>query len=358
MKRLVLSLLAVATLAYAACNASKEDVAKPGRTAYLDLPAETHQYYGDPSMDNIATLGRVLFYERNLSVNGTVSCGSCHKQNLAFADDVAFSRGFQDRLTGRNTPALQDFTTFFMNGGPTSRFFWDGRSDNLNNLIGGPVTNHIEMGLQHFEDVLPGLRRLDYYPPLFQAAFGTSEITTDRISYAVSLFLAAIRTGHTRFDDYNRFQGSLSALEMQGEHLFQTKYNCAGCHNENMGGYTGNAFADIGLEQTPNDMGLGAISGDPSENGLFKIPNLRNVTLTAPYMHDGRFETLDDVLEHYSHGIQPAANLDVRLQDLAGAPMRMNILPEEKAAIIAFLGTLTDPVMTTDPYLSDPFKLH
>ena len=133
--------------------------------------------------------------------------------------------------------------------------------------------------------------------------------------------------------------------------------NCGNCHNEQVNGYFSGQFRDIGLDASYSDLGLGAISGRAEDRGRFKVPNLRNVTLTAPYMHDGRFKTLDDVLDHYSHNINSSANLDTFLKTTGtGAPMRMNISAHENQAIIGFLGTLTDADMITNPAYSDPFK--
>ena len=358
------------------CHRADVPTPEGGGDAYLDLPDSAYTYYGVPGsssgLDTInrqTTLGRVLFYERQLSLNNSVSCGSCHKQAFAFSDNVARSAGFENKLTSRNTPALQNlgFSGFFLTGGGPGgikftgggSLFWDGREREMQKLITRPISNHVEMGMTDLDAMVAKLKALPYYKELFQRAYGTDEITTEKISTSVALFVNAIKATNTRFDQDQQHSGSqLSALELEGMSLFNQKYNCAGCHNENIHGYFSGAFMNIGLEAPYVDKGVGVISGSSEDNGKFKVPNLRNVTLTAPYMHDGRFKTLDAVLEHYSHGIKPDANLDILLRNPStGAPLRMNISTHEKEAIIAFLGALTDVDMITNPYFSDPFKI-
>jgi len=196
---------------------------------------------------------------------------------------------------------------------------------------------------------------------LAEDAYGSEQITIDNLSDAVAMFLGAINATDTRFD--RSIPGNvtapepLTALELQGEQLFNTKYQCNNCHQPSIGGYSSTSFMNIGLDYNVTDKGRGAITNLAEDMGRFKIPNLRNVALTAPYMHDGRFRTLDDVLEHYSHGIKNNPNLDSRLRTTSGDPMRMNISPDEKKAIIAFLNTLTDYNMITAQQFSNPFKL-
>ncbi len=356
--------------AFFSCHSLDKSVTASGGAAYLDLPSTTYPYFSrssgrqEDSLDNIATLGRVLFYDRHLSVNNAISCASCHKQAYAFSDNTDKSFGFENRKTTRNTPAIQNlgFSGFDMvgvfNGNTTvaGGLFWDGRENNLRNLISRPLSNHIEMGVGDVSELGPKLTQLSYYAELFKKAYGSSDITVDRLSNAIATYMMAIKAVNTRFDQQQKGLASFTALEAEGEALFSRKYNCASCHNEQLNGYFSGQFANIGLDNGYSDKGLGTITGKASNNGAFKVPNLRNVALTAPYMHDGRFKTLDEVIEHYNKGIQPDAALDERLKDDSGAPMRMNISAQEKTAIIAFLNTLTDVDMITNPAFSDPFK--
>jgi cytochrome c peroxidase len=212
------------------------------------------------------------------------------------------------------------------------------------------------MGIEDLSSIPAKLAALPYYSELFEDAYGSDEITLPKVSNAVALFVQTISATKTRFDQAADRQVTLTALEQQGNMLFNQKYNCGSCHNENVNGYFSGEFMDIGLDKSYVDPGLGGITQRSTDKGKFKVPNLRNVALTAPYMHDGRFNTLEDVLDHYSHGINATANLDERLKEKTGKPMQMNIPLQEKQAIVAFLNTLTDYSMITDPYLADPFK--
>ncbi|MFN5170164.1 MAG: cytochrome-c peroxidase [Cyclobacteriaceae bacterium] len=349
----------------------------------LELPEMPLVYNVRGVSDHVPTLGRALFYDPRLSMNNSVSCASCHKQALAFSDNAALSRGFQNRLTERNSMAIQNIisSAFQETISPTdtigadvgtylpgvevppsffvqaTRLFWDGRESDLKIMVTRPIMNHVEMGIDDLDALAAKLATIPAYPPLFQKAFGTPEVNKDRIAAGLSAFLLSIRSTNSKFDFVasNRSQAlnlpgsQLSAIEEHGRQLFFTKFNCNNCHEMN-------GFADIGLDQTPKDNGLFLTSADPAEMGLFKIPSLRNVQLTGPYMHDGRFRTLNEVMDHYSSGIKPSANLDSRLRDTSGAPKKMRMTDVEKKAIIAFLGTLTDYQLISDTRFSNPFR--
>jgi cytochrome c peroxidase len=346
---------------------------KPGsgetHTVSLDLPATTDVYYSGkkiivPGQNEKATLGRVLFYDSHLSLNNAVSCASCHKQTAGFADDVAFSRGFENKLTGRNSMPIANLTFFNgkvslsqvsdnkMMGGQA--LFWDGRETNLQNLVARPLTNHIEMGIEDVSAIANKLAGLPYYKELFNKAYGSEEITFDKISESIAFFITSIKAANTKYDRYVNHKENLTAMEMEGLNLFHTKYNCGQCHRVDTAGYEGNSFIDIGLPVN-NDRGRGGLTGKQADNNLFRVPNLRNIALSAPYMHDGRFGTLDEVLDHYSKGIDSTPNLSWILRDQKGSPIRMNISDNDKKAIAAFLNTLTDYTMVTDKKFSNPF---
>ena len=352
----ILSFVALVVVAY---SCRKTSSSTPNKTAYLDLPATPYNYFDSffVSANKIATLGRVLFYDAHLSVNNTVSCGSCHKQSLAFADNVPFSVGYQGAVTKRNTPTVIDVRL-------KESFFWDGRETSISNLALRPVSNHVEMGIDDPNTLPQKLAALPYYAALFNDAYGDGQITTDRISNAIGQFMSAISSGQSRLDMYQAGNTSaLTAQEIQGKFLFDTKYNCGSCHlgggSFMTNGYSGGGgavFLDIGLDNSYVDIGRGTITGMTTDKGTFNVPNLTNVALTAPYMHDGRYKTLNDVLDHYSHGIIKTPNLDPRLTDSTGHARQMNIIDNDKQAIIAFLNTLTDFHVITDPKFSNPFK--
>lgn len=371
MKKITISLCLITTIVVIACNKQEQSVNKtPGQEVYLDL-ADTAEgsYFSSlnvysKQLDKKATLGRVLFYDGHLSLNNAVSCGSCHKQQFAFADNAALSMGFEGRMAGRNTPALQDFLegrklTLKSDGEvnfPRQSLFWDGRENDLVNLVLRPVGNHVEMGINDMDALPAKLNNLPYYAGLVKDAYGTDQLTLDIISESIATFMLAITVDSTRFRR-TKFN-ERTAQEQLGERLFNTKYNCASCHIPS-GQYFGNPpSSDIGLDVVAKDKGMGAMN--KAMDGMFRVPKLHNVALTAPYMHDGRFNTLDEVLEHYSTGIQPSSNLAPELTEGYNngepIPMRMNISTDEKAAIIAFLNTLTDYSMLTNPKYSNPFK--
>jgi len=303
------------------------------------------------------TLGRVLFYDKHLSVNASISCGSCHKQALAFSDNVQFSRGFENRLTLRNSLPIQNIQAFFID---SVKLFWDGREKFLQTMVLKPILNHVEMGMGSESDIVDRVRNLPYYHDLFEKAFGSAEVSSAKISISLSQFVNSIFSFRTRFDESLNGQ-ALTAIEMQGEQLFFTKYNCNGCHHTESAGFYEiheGGFVNIGLDADYTDKGRYNVTSNQADIGKFKVPDLRNVALTAPYMHDGRFASLDEVLNHYSHGIVNHPNLDARLKDAHGNSVQMNISSQEKTAIIAFLNTLTDYTMISDPNFSDPFKVH
>ncbi len=357
----LLSFFAIAFLVAVSCS-KDENLSANQRT--LSLPDQPYRY--DFGNDRVATLGRVLFYDNSLSVNNGVSCGACHKQVLAFADNKRFSIGFEHRASTRNTPPIQNLqaaspvTTFPASQGQA--LFWDGRERDLKTMITKPIFHNEEMGMRQPQALVEKVASKEYYKPLFADAFGSEEVDFDNIAEALSQFVGSISASGSEFDRSKRtaLGGEMSPIKEQGMNLFFTKYNCGSCHNlfDNKGynsSNVGQELVNIGLDASYSDQGAGALSKEEADNGKFKIPNLRNVAITAPYMHDGRFETLEEVIEHYNSGIQSHPNLDHRLRDLGGAPMAMNISEAEKAAMIAFMESLTDYNLLTDPRFSDPF---
>lgn len=364
MKKLyVLSAICATAVTFYACHKSKDNSSNTtGSNVKLVLPDTTTKYF-EGFVDDVnkkAEIGRVLFYDTHLSINNAVACASCHKQQEAFADNVAFSAGYEHKLTGRNSQPIQNLNggTKFFNSNIINfhPLFWDGRATDIKSFMQRPITNHVEMGIVDQNALVEKLANLSYYKPLFQKAYGTDDIDMDKVSECLSYFVSSINCVNTRYDQYVAGTVQLTAQEMQGLNLFNEKYNCASCHRVEPTGYQNKVdFKDIGLDMNPTDKGRGTITGDPADNGTFRLPNLRNVALTAPYMHDGRFKTLDEVLEHYSKNIQNTRNLAFELKDAKGDPIHMNISAQEKAALIAFLNTLTDYQMITDPKFSSPF---
>lgn len=316
-----------------------------------------------------ATLGAVLFYDTKLSANNTVSCASCHKQSIAFSDDVALSKGFNGELTKRNSLALGSAPNFEVsyNGNSVSAqgaaFFWDERAHTIQEQSILTLQDDIEMGMD-LDELKNRLESIPYYNILFTKAYGSGAVTPDRVTEALQEFINGFISGTSRFDEgLNRSTGDpfanfaeFTAQENLGKTLFNT--NCSSCHGADFTSVM-ETVANNGLDLEYADQGIGARTRLDFDNGKFKVPFLRNIALTGPYMHDGRFATLEEVIDHYSEGIQAHENLDIRLKtnfQLHGEPLKMNFTEDEKAALVAFLHTLTDYEFIQDERYADPFK--
>lgn len=321
-----------------------------------------------------ATLGRVLFYDPILSQNRSIACASCHAQDKGFGDPNPVSQGFSGGLTTRNAMPIID-SRYYRNG----RFFWDERAATLEAQVVGPIQNSVEMGLT-LPEAVARVQTQSYYPPLFKRAFGDEQVTSDRIAKALAQFARAIVSYRSRFDEGLARSGDIQASfsnftpqENQGKALFLGRAGCAVCHLDsgppagppaarpNQALFFIETAVNNGLDAQIDvgDDGLGDISGRTADKGRFKSPSLRNIAVTGPYMHDGRFTTLLQVIEHYNSGVQAHPNLDVRLRTSPTGPVvprRLGLSAADVQAIAAFLGTLTDDALLTDATFSDPFR--
>lgn len=310
---------------------------------------------------NKATLGRVLFYDLNLSSDRSVSCASCHKQELAFSDNVALSAGAEGKVTGRNSLALGSVINFRLyygtevgNGIP---FFWDNSAMTIQEQSERTLANPNEMNM-HISEVVERVNNLEYYKPLINKAFNTKSATSQNVLDAIAEFTNSITNYDTKFDKAidatnraytgDEYLNSLTSEENEGKSIYMAK--CASCHGV-AAGRPGKTEGNNGLYANYTDMGIAKKQGGFAR---FKIPTLRNIMLTAPYMHDGSLATLDDVLEHYSSNIQPYAGLDDQLRK-SNSPVKMNFTASQKKALKAFLVTMTDETVTKDVRFSDPF---
>ena len=327
----------------------------------------------NPITDDGATLGRVLFYDRRLSANGTTSCASCHQQKLAFTDGVQFSKGFQGELVSRNSMSLINLR-YHQRG----RFFWDERAASLEQQVLMPIENKIEMG-HSLAGVVTQVTADQRYPPLFKAAFGDERIDHTRIARALAQFLRSIVSYRSKYDVgraqvasvYDAFP-NFTEQENYGKSQFLTRGRCAVCHlsapgelaaevdampdrNRQSAFFVVNEPVANGVDgdTRDNDTGYAAVTTKATDAGKFKVSSLRNIFLTAPYMHDGRFTTVDRVLEHYNWSVRPHPNLDPRLAEISANGLA---LPErEKVALTEFLKTLTDHALLSDKRFSDPW---
>jgi cytochrome c peroxidase len=336
---------------YANQNVPNHIVNDPGLMAADNTP------FNNPVTDDGATLGRVLFYDKNLSLNKTIACASCHKQDNGFSDPLVLSDGFDGGKTGRHSMGLVN-ARFYSNGS----FFWDERAASLEEQVLMPIQDPVEMGLS-LDTLVARVSNQPYYPFLFTNAFGDETVNTDRISDALAQFVRSIMSYQSRYDQ-GRAQVAAPNLpfpnytqqENQGKNLFFNPQlgGCAGCHGTE--GFVAPGPRNNGLDATNAiDQGVGGVNGVPALVGLFKSPSLRNISMRAPYMHDGRFATLNEVIDHYSTGVQNNPNLSAPLRQPDGTIKRMNFTAAEKAALIAFLNTLDDTSLATDEKFSDPF---
>lgn len=307
---------------------------------------------GNAATDAGALLGRVLFYDRRLSLNQTLSCSSCHQQSHGFSDPARFSTGFAGGRTDRNSMGLTNAQWYLRRA-----FFRDERAATMEVQVLQPILNPVEMGM-----TLPELiRRLSaepFYAELFTSAFGSAEVTSDRVARALAHFVRSIISTTTKFDAgvATNF-ANFTAAENLGRRIFNGQTGnatCTACHGtDNF--VPGPNINNNGLENPYVDKGVGRVTGRNQDEGLFKVPSLRNIELTAPYMHDGRFQTLEEVVEFYNSGVVNHPNLSPPLRLPGGQPLRLNLRVAQKAALVAFLKTLTDPAIAADSRFSDPF---
>ena len=336
--------------------------AVPGSPTQIAVIDHDNTPATNPTTSNGATLGRVLFYDKDLSANGTVACGSCHEQARGFSDARTLSVGFAGGNTRRHSMGLSE-ARFYQRG----RAFWDERAQTFEIQALTPIQDPVEMGMT-LPELETRLAQKSYYPGLFAAAFGDPAITADRIGKALAQFVRSLVSITSRYDqgramvaNFNQPFPNFTAQENQGKTLFLMPpqnggAGCGGCHateafvNEQRGPMNNGLDAD-----TSADQGAFETFGTPNFQGSFKVPSLRNVGVRAPYMHDGRFATLAEVVEHYNSGVQPHPNLDNRLRLPNGNPIRLNLSAAQKQALVAFMNTLTDSAFLSDPRYSDPF---
>lgn len=304
----------------------------------------------NPTTDAGATLGRVLFYDTQLSADGSVSCGSCHQQANAFAAGTAFSEGIGGATTVRNSMALFNLRY-------SRRFFWDRRVNGLEAQVLIPIEHPDEQALD-LDLAVERISSISYYPELFEMAFGDAEVTSDRISRALSQFIRSMLSYRSKYDSglANDF-ADFTEEELTGKDLFfNGETRCNQCHMTALF-YTPGSMNN-GLENPYSDLGVGAISGNSADNGKFKVVTLRNLGFTAPYMHDGRFSTLEEVVNHYNGNIVQQPNLDDRLTVgfvIGGTPIDPGLSEEEVSALVSFLRTLDDSYFVSDEKYADPF---
>lgn len=323
----------------------------PSHFPAMDIPDD------NPMTVEGVALGRQLFYEKLLSGDNSMSCGSCHSPQSAFSDANQFSTGIDGVQGNRNSMAL-------INLGWNMAFFWDGRAKTLEEQILGPVPNPIEMH-QSWPDAVAKLNNSVDYRNMFFKAFGEEGIDSIKVSKAIAQFLRTMISGNSKFDVMYKYENSLpmdegdqailaavSPEEWAGYDLFKSLNgaDCFHCHNGPL--MMVKKYSNNGLDASFSDLGRGAITNNPQDNGKFKVPTLRNIALSAPYMHDGRFATLSDVVDHYSFGIQQSSTIDPLIEFAFQGGVQLD--PTEKDLILQFLNTLTDESFINNPDFQEP----
>lgn len=283
-------------------------------------------------------LGKQLFFDPILSGDQTQSCASCHSPQHSFSDTSPTSPGIEGLFGNRNTMPLFNLAWNY-----DERFAWDGKELSLERQVLEPVENPIEMN-SRWEDVIKRLQSHPEYPQLFERAFNTSSITKELTAKAIAQFERTLISANSKFDRYLLGEATLTENELNGLNVFmdEAKGDCFHCHgNPNNPLWTSNSFHNNGLDSNFTDLGLGAVTGDPADNGKFKSPSIRNLAFTAPYMHDGRFSTLEEVIDFYSEGLKNSPTIDPLMKKIAQGGVQLSV--QDKADLKAFLLTLSDP---------------
>ncbi|MGI4875841.1 MAG: cytochrome-c peroxidase [Janthinobacterium lividum] len=321
------------------------DVAVPGTGQPANFPPMAYALARNVPDQATFELGRTLFYDPRLSGDGTVSCGSCHAAAAAFSHaGHALSAGVGGHISSRNSPALQNLRwrhTFMADGGVLG----------LEMQTLAPLTDPNEMNTP-LAVALAKLNADPEYRRRFAAIYGPGNIDTPQFFRALTQFTAALTSANSRYDHYVRHElgGTLTAPELRGRALFAAK--CSSCHATDL--FTNEKFSNIGLDRTfPRDSGRARITTYHADAGRFRVPSLRNIARTAPYMHDGRFRTLTQVLAHYDHGVVPSPSLDPLLRQPNGQ-FGIPLTAQQQADLVAFMETLTDEQFLTDKRLQQP----
>lgn len=308
----------------------------------MDVPAN------NPFTIEGVELGRFLFYEKKLSRTNTQACSDCHFQFAGFSDTSQFSQGITGALGNRQAMVLQNL-------GYANNYFWDGSAATLEDQILEPVKNPIEMD-DNWPNVVAKLEADTVYQRMFFEAFGVIQFDSTHVAKAIAQFLRTLVSGNSRWDKWSRGELILSADEFDGFDLFTSLSgaDCFHCHPHSSRLFTDHSYSNNGLDLVHLDNGLGEVTGNAFDNGKFKVPSLRNIEFSAPYMHDGRFATLDEVINHYSDHIEPASpNISPLIEFAAVGGVALTIT--QKLQVKAFLKSLSDHEFINNPEFSSPF---
>lgn len=344
-KILVIASLIVAVLVIKACT--KPDptwvpaqgfiLESPAFFPPMDIPTD------NPMSVEGVLLGRMLFFEKRLSGDNTQACADCHFAEFGFSDPDQFSVGI-DGIAG-NRQAMP-----IVNLGWADRFFWDGRANSLEEQALEPISNPIEMH-EEWTNAIDKVMQDHEYRRLFAQVFHTNDIDSTHAAKAMAQFMRTMISSDSKFDRVRRGEAVFDTLELEGLDIFTTERgDCFHCHGQPL--FTDNQFRNNGLDSFPTDSGFFLVTNFVNDIGKFKVPSLRNIEVTAPYMHDGRFQTLDEVIDFYSQGLKWSPYIDPLMKNVDDGGL--NLTPDEKTALKAFLLTLTDETFLTNPAYSNP----
>ena len=359
--KITLFIIAIITITMASCGGDEptDDVIEWDKTPYtLDYGSFPEPDIADdnPLTEQGVELGRMLFYEKAMSGDGSQACASCHMQEFAFTDSARFSLGIRD-LRGKR----QAMSVFNM-AWHSNEFFWDGRAHLLRDQSLKPIQDELEMD-ETLENVIKKLSDKDSYKDQFIRAFGTDEITEERISLALEQFMNSIVSNNSKYDQHLAGTAKLTESEKRGMDLFFGEFNpffpeksgadCAYCHSG--ANFENDQYMNNGLDADADfkDMGREDATGDPADRAKFKVTSLRNIELTGPYMHDGRFKTLEEVVDHYNGEIKKSSTLDPALEQNRESGLLLD--EQDKKDLVVFLKTLTDESLISNKAYSDPF---
>ncbi len=334
------------------CACSNESVTSYEPTAAnLEIPKLFSDNIIPPVIPNTnpqtiegVALGKTLFFDPILSGDNSQACADCHAPQNAFTDTSRFSDGIDGTLGTRNSMPLFNLAWNY-----DEQFFWDGKSFSLEHQAFSPVTDPTEMK-SSWTDVVQKLQQHPEYPTLFEQAFGTQRIDSTLVTKAIAQFERTLISANSKFDKFLLGEVNLTPEEQNGFDVFmdEARGDCFHCHGSDKNPlWTDNAFHNNGLDATFTDLGLGTVTGDPADNGKFRSPSLRNLEFTAPYMHDGRFNTLEEVIEHYSEGLQNSPTIDPLMKKVALGGVGLS--EKDKSDLKAFLLTLSDYDFISNP---------
>ena len=367
MKKVIifLSLITTFLLALFACKKDTKITDPAGEPAKFDGTPYAFSSGSFPAPiiagDNALTeqgvqLGRMLFYEKTLSKNNMIACASCHKQEFAFDDTAKFSIGVLGLKGKRQAMAI------FNTAWHTNEFFWDGRAHLLRDQSLLPIQDTLEM-FETLPNIISKLSNNPMYKVQFVKAFGTSEVTSEKISKAMEQFMNSIVSNESKYDKYLAGSATLTPSEDNGRKLFFMEYNqffpaqsgaeCSHCHSGF--NFTNNDFMNNGMDTDASitDIGREKVTNNVADKAKFKVPSLRNIALTAPYMHDGRFKTLEEVVDHYNNGLKASTYIDPALENTRGTGLMLTA--QQKTDLVNFLKTLTDNSLVNNPKYKSPF---